>query len=185
MLWCKHGTMAIGSPKNFEILLYRSYMAILDCWQFIASQRFLPFCTNSRIIYLDSPSLKLLFDMIIALVHTRYHGDRKPRNFGNSHCRPYMALLECVQFAARQRFVPLLHQLKYYIFGLSFSKASFCYDYCFGANTAPWRQEANKFRKFALSTLYGDTCMLVTCSPAKLCTHFAPNQGLYFWALLP
>ena len=39
-----------------------------------------PFCTKSSIIFLGSPSLKLPFDMIIALVQTRYHGDRKPEN---------------------------------------------------------------------------------------------------------
>ena len=58
------------------------------------------FHTDPRIIFLDSASLKLPFDVNIALVQTRYHGERKPRNFGNLHCRPYMAIHEYGQFEA-------------------------------------------------------------------------------------
>ena len=51
--------------------------------------------TKSRIIFLGSPCLKLPFDVIIALVQTRYHVDRKPRTFGILHCRHYVAIHEC------------------------------------------------------------------------------------------
>ena len=80
------------------------------------SRSLYPFCTNPRIIFLDSASLKLLFDMNIPLVQTRYMAikilifglqsvaakaamaatvptplDRKPRIFGNLQFRTYMA----------------------------------------------------------------------------------------------
>ena len=83
-----------------------------------------PFCTDTRIIFLDTASLKLPFDVNISLVQTRYHGDRKPRNFGNLHCRPLMAMHECGYFEAQLRFVPFLHQPKDNIFVLYIPKAS-------------------------------------------------------------
>ena len=63
-----------------------------------SSRSLYTFCTNPRIIFLGSASLKLPFDVNIALVQTRYHGERKPRNFGNLHCRPYIAIYEYGQF---------------------------------------------------------------------------------------
>ena len=59
-----------------------------------------PFYTNHRILFLCSAYLKLPFDVNIALVQTLYHGERKPRNFGNLNCRPYMAIYEYGQFEA-------------------------------------------------------------------------------------
>ena len=58
------------------------------------------FCTNPIIIFLVSASLKLPFELNIALMQTRYHGEMKPRNFGNLHCRPFMAIHEYGQFEA-------------------------------------------------------------------------------------
>ena len=81
------------------------------------------FYTDPRIIFLDSASLKLPFDVNISLVQTRYHGDRKPRNFGNLHCRPLMAMHECGYFEAQLRIVPFLHQPKDDIFVLYIPKA--------------------------------------------------------------
>ena len=49
------------------------------------------FCTNTRITCLGSPFPQLTFDIIVALVHTRYRGERKPRISSNFYIRPYSA----------------------------------------------------------------------------------------------
>ena len=49
-------------------------------------------CTKSRIIFLGSPSLKLPFNINIALVQTWHRGDRMPGNLDNFNCRPYSAI---------------------------------------------------------------------------------------------
>ena len=54
-----------------------------------------PFCTSTNIIFLGSAPLKLPIDVNIALVQTRYHGER---NFGSLHCRPYIAIHEYGEF---------------------------------------------------------------------------------------
>ena len=92
--------MAIGSPEISEFCIVGPIRRYLNAGSLQPRRNLYPFCTKSRIIFLGSSSLKLPFHMIIALVQTRYHGDRKPRNFGILHCRPYMAILECGLFEA-------------------------------------------------------------------------------------
>ena len=95
LLWCKHGTMAIGSPELSEFCIIGTIWRYMNAGSLKSRKPLYPYCTKSRIIFLGSPSQKLPFDMIIALVQTRYHGDRKPRTFGILHCRHYMAIIEC------------------------------------------------------------------------------------------
>ena len=82
-------------PRSFGNLHCRPYIATHECGNLKPRRGLYPLCTNPRIIFLGSPSLKLPFDTNIVLMQTRYHGNRKPRNFGNFHCRPYIAKHEC------------------------------------------------------------------------------------------
>ena len=92
--------MAIGSPELSEFCIFGTIRRNLNAGSLKPRKSLYPYCTKSRIIFLGSPSLKLPFDMIIALVQTRYHGDRKPRILGILHCRHYMAIIECGVFEA-------------------------------------------------------------------------------------
>ena len=96
----QHGTMAIGSPEILEIYIFGTIWRCMNEGNLKPRRDLNPFCTNPRIIFLGSESLKLPFNVNIALVQTRHHGERKPRNFGNLHCRPYMAIHEYWQFEA-------------------------------------------------------------------------------------
>ena len=117
--------MALGSPKISEIYIVSNIWLCMNAGNLKPRRGLYPFCTIPRIIFLCSASLKLSFDVNIVLVQTRYHGDRKPRNFGNLHGRSYMAMHECGYFEAPKRFVPFLHQPKDNIFGLCIPKAPF------------------------------------------------------------
>ena len=87
--------MGIGSPEISEFCIVGPIWRSLKADSLKPRKTLYPYCTKSRFIFLGFPSLKLPFDMIIALVQTRYHGDRKPRTFGILHCRHYKAILEC------------------------------------------------------------------------------------------
>ena len=87
--------MAIGSPEISEICIVGPIWRYMNAGNLKQRRDLYPFYTNTMIIFLGSESLKLAFDITIVLVQTRYHGDRKPRSFGNLHCRPYMATYEC------------------------------------------------------------------------------------------
>ena len=87
--------MAIGSPEISEFYIVGPIGRYLNAGSLQPRRDLYPFCSNSRIIFLGSLSLLLRFDMIIALVQTRYHGDSKTRNFGILYCRPYMVIPEC------------------------------------------------------------------------------------------
>ena len=52
-------------------------------------------------------------------MQTWYRGDMMPGNLVNFNCRPYTAIYESGYFAGSEMFVPFLHQIKDYIFGLS------------------------------------------------------------------
>ena len=95
LLWCKHGTIAIGSPEISEICIVGPILRYMNAGNLNPRRGLYPFCTNPTIIFLFSASLKLPIDINIVLVQTRYHGDRMPRSFGNLHCRPYLAIHEC------------------------------------------------------------------------------------------
>ena len=87
--------MAIGSPELSGFCIVGTKWRYLNAGSLKPRKPLYPYCTKSSIIFLGSPSPKLRFDMIIALVQTRYHGDRKARTFGILQCRHYMAILEC------------------------------------------------------------------------------------------
>ena len=95
MFWCEHGNKAIGSPEISEIYIFGTIWRCINAVNLKSSRGLYPFCTNPRIIFLGSASLKLPFDVNIALEQTRYHGER---NFGNFHYRPYMAIHEYGEF---------------------------------------------------------------------------------------
>ena len=80
--------MPIGSPEISEVFIVNPLWRYLNAGNLKPRRGLYSFCTNRRIIFLVSASLKLPFEVNIALVQTRYHGDRKPRNFGNLHSRP-------------------------------------------------------------------------------------------------
>ena len=82
-------------PEISEICIVGLLWRYLNADSLQPHEALYPFWRKSRIIFLGSTSLKLPFDTNLALVQTRYHGDRMPRNFGNFHCRPFMAILEC------------------------------------------------------------------------------------------
>ena len=87
--------MAIVSPELSEFCILGTIWRSLNAGNLKSHKPLYPYCTNSRIIFFGSPSQRLPFDMIIALVQTRYHGDSKPRTFGILHYRHYMAIHEC------------------------------------------------------------------------------------------
>ena len=74
--------MLIGSPELSEFCIVETIWRYLNAGGLKPRKTLYPYCTKSRIIFLGSPSLKLPFDMIIALVQRWYHGNRKPRTFG-------------------------------------------------------------------------------------------------------
>ena len=90
--------MAIGSLELSEFCIVGTIWRSLNAGSLKPRKPLYPYCTKSRIIFLGSPSQKLPFDMIIALVLTRHHGDRKPRTFGILHFLNYMAILQCGKF---------------------------------------------------------------------------------------
>ena len=87
--------MAIGSPEESEICIVGPIWRYMNAGNLKPRRSLYRFYTNPRKIVLGSASLKLPFDINIASVQTRYHDDRKPRNFGNLHHRSNMAIYEC------------------------------------------------------------------------------------------
>ena len=75
--------MAMGSRELSEFCIVGTIWRYLNAGSLKPRKPLYPYCTKSRIIFLRSPSLKLPFDMIIALVQTRYHGDLQAPNFRN------------------------------------------------------------------------------------------------------
>ena len=86
--------MSIGIPELSEFCIVGNIWRYLNKGSLKPRKPLYPYCTKSSILFLGSPSLKLPFDMINALVQTRYHVDRKPRSFEILHCRHYMTILE-------------------------------------------------------------------------------------------
>ena len=80
------------------------------------------YCTKKAITFLGSPYPQLPFGVNFALVQTRYHGDRKFRNFRNFHCRPCTAVDETGWFEEPWRWVLLLHRESDYIFRFSMTQ---------------------------------------------------------------
>ena len=60
------------------------------------------YCTDEAITFLGSAQPQLAFDINIALVQTRYRGDRQPRTFPNFGCRPHTAVINPVNLQARK-----------------------------------------------------------------------------------
>ena len=98
--------MAIGSPEISEICNVGPIWRYMNAANLKPSRSLYPFCINPRTIFLDSASLKLPFDINIALVQTRYHADRKPRNFGNLHCRPIWRYMNAGNLKPRRGLYP-------------------------------------------------------------------------------
>ena len=75
--------MSIGIPELSELCIVGTMWRYLNAGSLEPRKPLYPYCTKSSIIFLGSPSPKLPFDMIIALVQTRYHGDKEVPNFRN------------------------------------------------------------------------------------------------------
>ena len=75
--------MSIGSPELSEFCIVGTILRYLNAGSLKPRKPLYPYGTKSRIIFLGSPSLKLHFDMMIALVHLRYHGDKETTNLRN------------------------------------------------------------------------------------------------------
>ena len=87
--------MSTGIPELSELCIVGTMWRYLNAGSLKPRKPLYRYCTKLRIIFLGSPSPKLPFDMIIALVQTRYRVDRKPRTFGILPCRYYVAIHEC------------------------------------------------------------------------------------------
>ena len=87
--------MVIGSLEVSEVCIVGPIWRYMNAGNLKPRRGLYPFCTNPRIIFSCSAFLKLPFDISIDLVQTWYHGDRKPRSFGNLHCRPCTAIHDC------------------------------------------------------------------------------------------
>ena len=87
-------------PRNFGSCIVGHEWRYMNPGNLKPRRGWYPFCTSPKIIFLGSASLILPLDINAVLVQTWYHGDRKPRNFENLHCRPYMATHECGYFEA-------------------------------------------------------------------------------------
>ena len=78
--------MSMGIPELSELCIVGTMWRYLNADSLLPRKPLYPYYTKSSIIFLGSPSLKLPFDMIIALVQARYHGDKETpnlRNFAN------------------------------------------------------------------------------------------------------
>ena len=69
--------MAIRSPELSEFCIVGTIWRSFNAGSLKPRKTLYPYYTKSRIIFLGSRFQRLPFDMIIALVQTRYHGDRK------------------------------------------------------------------------------------------------------------
>ena len=87
--------MSTGILELSELCIVGTMWRYMNAGSLKPRKPLYPYCTKSRIIFMDSPTPKLPFDMIIALVQTRYRVGRKTRTFGILHCRHYMAMFEC------------------------------------------------------------------------------------------
>ena len=75
--------MSIGSPELSEFGIVGTMLRYLNAGSLNTRKPLYLYCTKSRIIFLGHASPKLPFDMIIALVQSRYHGDKQAPNFRN------------------------------------------------------------------------------------------------------
>ena len=97
-------------PRTFPNFHCRPYTAMYEPGYFAR-----PFCpvrlsTEMAITFLGCPYPQLPFDIIIALVQTRYRDDPQPGTFPNFYCRPYTAVYEHKYFSRHYSPVRLLHR---------------------------------------------------------------------------
>ena len=101
--WCKHGTMAIGPPQFMQVSILGPILLQMRWGSLSACTGKWGFCTNEWNTFVGSPSPYLPFDLDIALVETRYDGDRSSPIYASFHSRPSTALNETGQFAGPHR----------------------------------------------------------------------------------
>ena len=87
--WCKHGTMPIGPPNLHNFPFSTLYQPPVSRDSFPSHTGKWGFCTDWWNTFLGSPYPQLYFDMDIALVQTRYHGDRSTPIYATFRSRPY------------------------------------------------------------------------------------------------
>ena len=86
--------MGISGPELSKISIVSPIRPCLKPSSWKARNGHCVYCTDKAITFLSSPYLYLPFDIHIALVQTRYHGDILPHIVPNIHCWPYTALFE-------------------------------------------------------------------------------------------
>ena len=74
--WCKHGTLAKGNPENPQISTVGHLRRCTKAESLPARSAKRAFCTERRTTFLGSAFPQLPFDIKIALVQTRYLGER-------------------------------------------------------------------------------------------------------------
>ena len=74
--WCKHGSLAKGNPENPQISTVGHIRRCMKPGCLQARCEKWAFCTETRITFLGSAFPQLPFDIKIALVQTRYLGER-------------------------------------------------------------------------------------------------------------
>ena len=84
--------MEISCPELSQISIVGPLRPCLNPGSWKVRNGLCVYCTDKVITFLTSPYPYLSFDINIALVQTRYHGDIWPRIFPNFHCRPNTAL---------------------------------------------------------------------------------------------
>ena len=88
--------MSIGSPEPSQFCIVGTKWRYLNAGSLKPRKPFTLMALNQALYFLGYASPRLRFDMIIALVLTRYHGDKetpKLRNFANVGTK--LAILEC------------------------------------------------------------------------------------------
>ena len=117
--------MVIESLELSQISIVGPVRRIMNTGTLPARKAQCVYCTEKVSTFFGSPYPQLPFDIIIALVHTRYRGDQKPPTFTNLHCRPYSAVYEPEYFARPYSPVRLLHRKGDYIFWFSMPPTTF------------------------------------------------------------
>ena len=137
LLSCNHCTVLEVAPKYAQISIHGSIRRCRTRNTLRARPVRWAFCTNSRFTFFGSPSSYVPYHILPASVQPLYRARRSSKLSTNFHLRTYTALQYAEQFAAPSKPVGFLHQLKVYIFRLSFPIASFLYAPCFGGTVAP------------------------------------------------
>ena len=94
MLWWKRGTVVIVNLKVSQTPIVGPIRSRMNPGTFPARKAECVYCSDKAITFFGSAYPLLRVDINIDLVQIRYRGDRHPRSFLNSHCRPHTEAYE-------------------------------------------------------------------------------------------